>query len=116
MTPTNEISDRIRLAEAMGWTYLRMKYVEMDGQSYCFGCPPADQYSDGKLDPKYRQQIPDPFTDANDDYAVLEWMREKYEIRELNEVFELSILASYQVGDFARFALQELTRIEHATA
>ena len=99
------IEERIRLAEAMGWTRIRMKHVAMDGQSYPFACPPADQYSDGKVDPTYRQQIPDPFTDANDDYAVLEWMRERG-IEAWQIVEECEYCIHYKIGDYARAALK----------
>lgn len=64
--------ERIRLAKLQGWTHIRMKWVAMDGQAYPFGCPPADEYSDGKVNKQIKVQIPNPFEDANDDYAVLE--------------------------------------------
>ena len=104
--------DRIRLAEAMGWTRISMKYVAMDERSYPFGCPPSTEYTDGLVNPKYREQIPNPFTNANDDYAVLEWMREQSPRlftptfwRKLN----LSWIASACTpGDYARAALKVL--------
>ena len=68
------MNDRIKLAEAMGWTHIHMKHVKMDGKSYPFGCPTADQYSDGVVRKQYKEQIPDPFTDANDCEALIYWL------------------------------------------
>ncbi len=68
-------NDRILVAEAMGWTHIRNKYIAMEEKSYPFGCPPASEYSDGKVDKRIKEQIPDPEHDANDDYACLEWAR-----------------------------------------
>ena len=47
----------------------------------------------------------DPFTDANDDYAVLEWMRKQ---GAATGAFELhnSYKANYFIGDYARAALK----------
>lgn len=71
---SSQEQDRIRLADAMGWTRIRMKYVEMDEKSYPFGCLPAEQYAGGKVIKHIKEQIPDPFTDANDAWAVHEHM------------------------------------------
>jgi len=65
------MSARIKLAEAMGWKHIHKKYVKMDGQSYPFGCPPAKEYSDGKINKKYQEQIPDPENKANDCEALI---------------------------------------------
>jgi hypothetical protein len=61
------MNDRTKLAEAMGWkehhgigNYPRQWRIQGPGYSWC-------EYSEDDL--------PNPFTDANDDYAVLEWMR-----------------------------------------
>ena len=54
------MSDRIKLAEAMGWK----KH------------PSEDWWQSPKQSVfKPVEYLPDPFTDANDDYAVLGWMR-----------------------------------------
>ena len=46
----------------------------------------------------------DPFTDANDDYAVLDWMREtKIDHTVLTEI-EHEWSMDYQIGDYARAA------------
>lgn len=45
-----------------------------------------------------------PFTDANDDYAVLEWMRAELDSSLLIE--ELSHSIVYQIGDWATAAVK----------
>ena len=134
MTTTTTDKDRIRLAErnvlakAMGWKELRMKYVAMEEKSYPFGRDPEC------TNPKYREQIPDPFTDANDDYAVLEWMRDeprqladsgfdqyqrfqdaltdivwrnKWDEAPIHST-RLRAMVHYNIGDYARAALKVL--------
>lgn len=59
-------AERIKLAEAMGWTHIRMNWVAMAEKSYPFGCPPADQYSNKVVDKRFKEQIPDPEHNAND--------------------------------------------------
>jgi len=79
--------DRIKLAEAMGWKRLnKTEWLDPDGIRHTnFGF--------------------NPFTDANDDYAVLEWMRK-------NETMPMSLCGKlafhYKVGDYARAALKVL--------
>ncbi len=55
----------------------------------------------------------DPFTDANDDYAVLEWMRSDSNAWEYQYEKELMLTnfqcGDYQIGDYARAALKVLT-------
>ena len=86
------MNDRIKLAEAM---FQRPKYA-------------IDWMADF-----------DPFTDANDDYAVLEWMRDDSRCMEfpryvgaLSDVMDKRLAAShaanYQIGDYARAALKVL--------
>jgi len=70
------IKDRIRLAEAQGWTHIRMKWVQMEEKSYPFGCPPADQYSNKKVDKRFKEQIPDPFTSADDFVVLMDYIAE----------------------------------------
>lgn len=104
------MNDRIKLAEAMGWTNIRMKYVAMDGQSYPFGCVPRNVN-----DKHLKEQIPDPYTNANDDYAVLEWLR-----AEDNKPWQYTLSQldygtrrykwDYQIGDYARAALRALEK------
>ena len=53
-----------------------------------------------------------PETNANDDYAVLEWFRSHYTGRKYEEVFgdELALsewgIPAYKIGDYARAALK----------
>lgn len=89
-------ADRIRLAEAI------YKCVGgCDHESYTVGCPVHDSIA-------FR-----PFTDANDDYAVLEWMRNGrhdhpeiwVEFKRLNTDW---LPFHYEIGDYARAALKVL--------
>lgn len=55
--------------------------------------------------------LPDPFTDANDDYAVLEWVRKTYDKNGkewCNFWFSVGHQASYKIGNYARAALKLL--------
>ena len=51
---------------------------------------------------------PDPFTDANDDYAVLEWMRRSDDKRFTVGHGPYGYQCTYQIGDYARAALKVL--------
>lgn len=87
------MNDRIKLAEAMGIDHKRF-------------------VAHGKRMPF------DPFTDADDDYAVLEWMRRSDGAATKHEKFkdalgeERSDLTPsfylYEIGDYARAALRVL--------
>ena len=90
------MSDRIKLAEAMGWTRSTI------GTEYCW------RHTGGRV----IGMCPDPFTDANDDYAVLEWMRLP-ENGPIVSNFESDIeqpgwAFRYQIGDYANAALKVL--------
>ena len=90
------MDDRIKLAEAMGWT--NSHQYRWDG--------PRD-------DGEYRNDPPDPFTDANDDYAVLEWMRSSGNAAKFE--FHLCMALNddpvrYAIGDYARAAISVLDR------
>lgn len=101
------MNDRIKLCEAMGWI---PQPNEPNGEPVWLKGP------DGE-DPYYLYELPDPFTDANDDYAVLEWMRSVRD--ECNPIPDdpgwkqwLLFLSAdqfnglnYQIGDYARAAL-----------
>lgn len=98
---SEEMADRIKLAEAMGWNVEEIDrlYGEVGMKSGRYGRLP--HMSQGV-------PLPDPFTDANDDYAVLQWMRGKGVIggkasRELSR-----FMIDYQIGDYARAALKVL--------
>ena len=95
---------QIKLAEAMGWT--ETKY-------HRWLSPAREMRCDFP---------PDPFTDANDDYAVLEWMRDKprYLHNEADEIEWCTFSCelpndswSYQIGDYARAALKVLVPTEN---
>ena len=100
------VQNRIKLAEAMGWTNIHMKYVAMDEKSYPFGCVPGNVN-----DKNLKEQVPDPFTNANDDYAVLAWLRnnEKYQFNDRLEYHLGLPRIGYQIGDYARAALKVIT-------
>ena len=79
------MNDRIKLAEAMGPRYTASRT--------------AINF--------------DPFTDANDDYAVLEWMRSKYgsnrlglALARLQPSRSKDLSKNYEIGDYARAALK----------
>ena len=90
--------DRIKLAEAMGWESL----VDDPTKNMRWRLPNG-------LD-IYRAFLPD--TDANDDYAVLEWFRGGNNIGACDyPVWDWSP-DKYQIGDYARAALKELKEVE----
>ena len=84
------MNDRIKIAEAMN---LDKSRYEQNGET-----------------PK--MLLFDPFTDANDDYAVLEWMRGSDNSLQ-SESFDFIIFGNavkhgrwYQIGDYARAYLR----------
>ena len=83
------MSDRIKIAEAMG-----AKCV--DGVWHWKGST-------------WDSLIFDPFTDANDDYAVLEWMRKRNKLQCLRSRY-WNRSCDYRVGDYARAALKALAQ------
>jgi len=82
--------DRIILAEAMGGPIWEA-YIKPVEHPECI-------------------ELPDPFTNANDDYVVLEWMRSDLNTWKYQYSKELmktnSEIGSYIVGDYARAALE----------
>lgn len=114
----SEEQDRINLADAMGLPCHCNSALSQMPQS-----PPCKVHDLGDI-----LGCPDPFTDANDDYAVLEWMRPDDwrnsvlmkgpdHVRYLDFIFELRLLEQedgrpsgpigqgYVIGDYARAAL-----------
>ncbi len=110
------MNDRIKLAEAM-WP----------DKKWCVGYPLG--FIDEGGDKHHR--APDPFTDANDDYAVLEWARENLSPRKFVKFSEnianlliglekkkpfdalcISLTTEYKIGDYARAAVLVLDRQE----
>ena len=93
------MSDRIKkLAEAMGWVNsIGPRGFESHGKGWY--SPTCDWSVELSFDP---------FTDANDDYAVLEWMRVKYEPDEIELAFDhigYGHRWAYDVGTYAAAAL-----------
>ena len=93
--------DRIKLAEAMGW-----RLQQEDG--------PRNHDSRLWLDPDgvggyFTYALPNPLEDANDDYAVLEWMRGEGLIGWHNALDETP-QDHYKIGDYARAALKVIEK------
>ena len=114
------IKDRIRICEAMGWTHIHMKYVAMDETSYPFGCPPADQYSDGKVNTAYKEQIPNPLESHDDCHALIEWLNGRgcdvrvshlasHKQRHFTALVQFGSNMSRWTGDDYRIGVVELT-------
>ena len=89
------MNDRIKIAEAMGYAFIPLT------DSWLTPC--------GKRTVK---KLPDPFTSADDDYAVLEWMRGSDNSLQ-SESFDFIIFGNavkhgrwYQIGDYARAYLR----------
>ena len=104
----SQSDDRIKLALAMGWVF-------PEGHQ-TWAVPPnhPDPPGHGNV-----REIPDPFTSADDDYTVLEWMRShegeqlyKYGDAQFAVRLERGHTADgvdkYQIGDYARAALKVL--------
>ena len=100
------MNDRIKLAEAMGWKWSLRNVHYKTGQWTSPDGTEAEVWC-------YHDAIPfDPFTDANDDYAVLEWMR-KTHAPNGDRVWQkfrshLHLQERYNIGDYARAALKVL--------
>ncbi len=96
------MNDRIKLAEAMGWKPIGKQPVAetVAGIAYL---PKWQHDIFGKLTADH---LPDPFTDANDDYAVLEWMRNLESNARYHMTMRLNGIWDYQIGDYARAALK----------
>lgn len=90
----SNFDDGIRLAEAMGW--------EKHPSEEWWSAPGIGMF-------KTVEFLPDPFTDANDDYQVLEWMRDRLAKGDKEEWFlfceGLTVPCNYLIGDYARAAL-----------
>ena len=109
------MNDRIKLAEVMGWTRMvahptiGSDNIAIDNDPYWI--PPE---TDEEPKPNYGdlEELPDPFTDANDDYAVLEWMRNSELPIYTKMISALECPPKsrryYLVGDYARAALKVL--------
>ena len=92
------MNDRIKLAGVMGWTnYLTHSKAEIWEH---------EEHST-------RLECPDPETDANDDYAVLEWERATFKHEKHRRFCEqIGYSWNYKIGDYARAAVLVLDRQE----
>ena len=99
------MSDRIKLAEAMGWE----SYQDCVTGATMVWLPPGEDADDPEA---YRETPPNPEHDANDDYAILEKMREQgperweqFKAYFINTRCDWNIW-NYEKGLFARAALK----------
>ena len=95
-------NDIIKINVAMGWRKHDIDNVHK-------WMPPGHD----KYDKSYAKSwvcLPNPFKDANDDYAVLEWMRKEGTIGWHNTL-DKDAAGYYKIGAYARAALKG---IDHA--
>ncbi len=85
----DNVLEREILAKAMGWKQ------HPDGW---WSSPRIEGCASHGID---ADKIPDPYTDANDDVAVLKWMRETF----LHGQGESDQWWDYETGDYARHAI-----------
>lgn len=98
MTQSDQDSDRIRLAEAMGWGRIHWREMIPERREW-YGYLPYMSVA---------HVILDPFNDANDDYKVLEWMLENHETQDIESAFEhigFGHRWAYDIGTWAKAAL-----------
>jgi hypothetical protein len=110
----NDLENRIKIAEAMGWVFKEVVHTGFSGRQVTrkqWFTPLGVTYSGIRL--------PDPFTDANADYDVLEFMRNQG--RGLYDEYcnALAVVLdndhfNYAIGDYARAALVEIDKGEAA--
>ena len=103
------MSDRIKLAEAMGWVYAPVVQDNLSEhilrrKSFLWEHPDHEMK-------RHTYNLPDPENDANDDYAVLEWAIKNLDpdayFEALTEVVgSYAYLHEYRIGCFARAALK----------
>lgn len=110
------MNDRIKLAEARGWKH----YPPSEGgiQDKKLWHWELGRGTRNKQIAWYPHELPDPFTDANDDYAVLEWIRNDFCVVNKGEWLEgmsekwklfkdnLPPHQLYQIGNYAKAALK----------
>ncbi len=107
------MSDRIKLAEAMGWRQFN-EWIWLEptvSMKFAEGLFRRGQHIQWSTE----DDLPDPENDANDDYAVLEWMRIEFTSDQIglallrlgeNAGGPISLSKYYQIGDYARAALK----------
>ena len=115
--------DRTRLAKAMGWRWepCASPLDHIKGwQGGKWSDPNADDDLPDELKGIVGCKVPpplDPFTDANDDYAVLEHFRHKQKAgggnykADLANWIEWTYSVDYKIGDYARAALKVIERV-----
>ncbi|MCH8100901.1 MAG: hypothetical protein IIB74_10755 [Proteobacteria bacterium] len=104
------MTDRIKLAKAM----FPKHEFDHNHAGDLLMCPAGRWDKD-----EWIRDVPDPFTDANDDYKVLEWMRDRCGCtiesgRPLNydqweqfvNAFPHKSAQDYEIGDYSRAALK----------
>ena len=89
---------RIKLAEAMGIT------VEMPSTKGAAPYRVVYPNGGGQICEDPCDYLPNPFADANDDYAVLVWIRKRHPNLKWHHH-----MGNYQIGDYARIALEAIT-------
>ncbi len=103
--------DRIKIAEARGWTDV----VNSDNGRWISPVGPINGLWGISPEGIGPQKLPDPFTDANDDYAVLEHFRNHKDYRQAFEkalvlsTENMGVIWRYKVGAFARAALKVIS-------
>ena len=101
------MTDRIKLAEAMGWVSDDTKTVHDLGDGY-----PTQRTSFHWSHPdherkRFAHELPDPENDANDDNAVLVWTRTQGTVFQVNFAAKLrEHPADYMIGNNYRAALK----------
>ena len=105
-------ADRIQLCEAMGACR-----ISKDKPYFRLVTPVinhAKEQGHLTIECVHESDLPDPFTDANDDYAVLNWARgsglnnEQWLdfVKATNDYPQIGPKVGYIVGDYARAALE----------
>ena len=116
------MNDRIKLAEAMGWKRINHEDMAWWPAPYVIERIKKEHPEVIAFDYVGLDQLPDPENDANDDYAVLEWARERWRGETLASfwkdkeqwtafVFRLNLTwmddgENYKIGDYARALLK----------
>ena len=99
--------DKIRLAKAMDMIVAPISLEDVGG-SFLVTTDPVQTTSD-QLVAEWVEF--EPFTDANDDYAVLEFIRGEHFVTYFTAYLEHEYTQDYQIGDYARAALKVIERV-----
>ncbi len=106
--------DRVRLAEAMGWKRVTEGEQAWWPAPYVIERIKKEHPDSIAFDYVGFDSLPDPLTDANDDYAVLEWMRTMpFQNGDWQRINPINLpMTNYRIGDYARAALKVLKRMK----